>query len=119
MTMRKSDPGRRIRTVEPPLVQRRRAAQAAGERFGRSADAKEREVLYKSQEWRLTRARVLLEEPFCRLCGVPATVVDHLEHGQDWRQKFLRRDNLRALCKPCHDSRSAQEWHLKRKARNS
>jgi 5-methylcytosine-specific restriction endonuclease McrA len=115
--MRKSDPGRRHRRAEPDLIKRRRAAQEAGERINRSDDAKEREKLYKSREWRSTRAAVLREEPFCRMCGSPATVVDHIEHGPGWRDRFFLRKNLRGLCKPCHDKRSAQDRHRMRKAR--
>ena len=119
MPMRKSDPGRKRRVVEPDLVRRRRQAQEAGKRLNRSPDAQEREVLYKSREWRLLRAHVLREEPFCRLCGSPATVVDHLEHGPQWRDKFFERRNLRGLCKPCHDRRSARDRHLMRTVRNN
>jgi 5-methylcytosine-specific restriction protein A len=116
--MRRSDPGKRIqRRAEPDLVRRRRAAQEAGERVNRSPDAKEREGLYKSREWRLLRAHVLQEEPFCRMCGAPANVVDHVEHGPAWRERFFDRTNLRGLCKTCHDRRSARDRHLQRSVR--
>lgn len=55
-------------------------------------------------DWQARRARVLAEEPLCRLCGAPATEVDHivpLRHGGTHD-----RANLRALCKPCHSRRT-------------
>jgi 5-methylcytosine-specific restriction protein A len=51
-------------------------------------------------DWPRIRARVLAEEPNCRLCGAPATEVDHilpiaLGGTHD-------RANLRALDRDCH-----------------
>jgi 5-methylcytosine-specific restriction endonuclease McrA len=57
--------------------------------------------------WQKLRAQVLKEEPNCAMCGAPANNVDHRVPkssggGDD-------RDNLRALCGPCHHSKSAGE----------
>lgn len=64
--------------------------------------------------WRDLRARVLLEEPFCAMCGVAkATQVDHAvaiaDGGTD------ERSNLRGLCFPCHKSHTAAQNRARRK----
>lgn len=60
--------------------------------------------------WRRLRLAVLAEEPLCRFCKAegkvtPATVVDHID-GNAWNRARL---NLRPLCKPCHDRRTARD----------
>ncbi|MGE0229944.1 MAG: HNH endonuclease [Dehalococcoidia bacterium] len=56
---------------------------------------------------RRLRQQVLLEEPACRLCGAPASEVDHVIPlafgGLDVRS------NAQGLCHACHVSKSAQE----------
>lgn len=64
---------------------------------------------YSSPAWRSLRARVLKEEPVCRVCGVnPSTQVDHLlpvaEGGS-----FFARDNCRGICRSCHAKKSSSE----------
>ena len=50
---------------------------------------------------------VLREEPLCRRCGEPATDVDHIvsreRGGEDTRE------NLQALCHPCHSQKTVEE----------
>jgi 5-methylcytosine-specific restriction protein A len=58
-----------------------------------------------SKEWRVIRRQVLAWEALCRHCGAVATEVDHIDN--DTSNNFL--DNLQALCKPCHSSKTAQE----------
>lgn len=63
--------------------------------------------LYKTPEWQALRAAVLRDEPHCRICGAPAEVVDHIApHRGDWRL-FTDRANLRALCRSCHNRKTA------------
>jgi 5-methylcytosine-specific restriction protein A len=58
--------------------------------------------------WDRLRALVLREEPTCRLCGVrPSTTVDHIRAKA--RGGTDARSNLRALCDPCHASKSGRE----------
>lgn len=66
------------------------------------------------------RAEVLAEEPFCRHCAAAgrstlSTVVDHIKRLADGGSD--ERSNKQALCKPCHDAKSATEQALDRAAR--
>lgn len=57
--------------------------------------------------WRKQRARTLRHEPQCRMCGAPATELDHIipKHlgGTDDPQ------NCQPLCKKCHAHKTAGE----------
>jgi hypothetical protein len=65
----------------------------------------ERQVLYKSTAWRWARLQQLRREPACRICGEPATAVDHIvpiaEGGAD-----LDADNLQSLCRRHHNTKT-------------
>lgn len=58
-------------------------------------------------DWLRIRAQVLEEEPFCRICGAPATTVDHIipkaRGGTD------DRSNLQALCNECRRRKDAKD----------
>ena len=65
--------------------------------------------LYNKADWKKRlRPDQLLKSPLCEECKgkgeiVPATVVDHvIPHGGD-EALFFDPDNLRSLCKDCHD----------------
>jgi 5-methylcytosine-specific restriction enzyme A len=58
--------------------------------------------------WTAARARVLAEEPTCRTCGAPSAQVDHITPIRDGGPP-LARDNLQALCHPCHSRKTARE----------
>lgn len=68
------------------------------------------------RRWRKIRKAVLASEPLCRFCKdmgkiVGAEVVDHIDGNtanNDW-------DNLRPLCKSCHDRRTARDQAFGRK----
>ena len=57
-------------------------------------------------DWRRLRAAVLSEQPYCVLCDMPATTVDHIlprrVGGTD------ERINLQPLCAPCHSRKTAR-----------
>lgn len=58
------------------------------------------------------RAQVLAEEPFCRRCLAEGKRVrsDEVDHITPLSQGGgNERSNLQALCKPCHDAKSAAE----------
>lgn len=64
--------------------------------------------------WEKVRRLVLLDEPLCRFCAqrdmtVAATVVDHILSIRERPDLRLVRSNLRSLCQPCHDRRTATE----------
>jgi 5-methylcytosine-specific restriction protein A len=64
--------------------------------------------------WQKVRAVHLQREPLCRFCfeqGTlrPADVVDHVQTINERPDLRLDRANLRSLCKPCHDARTARE----------
>lgn len=56
------------------------------------------------REWESTRARVLRLTPTCRVCGAPATVVDHIRPLRAGGTHDL--SNLQALCRPCHQRKT-------------
>ena len=64
--------------------------------------------------WRRVRKRYLARHPlcvFCRQAGriTPATVVDHIKPHKGDRVLFWDESNWQALCKPCHDAKTARE----------
>ena len=70
---------------------------------------------YSLASWRRLRLAVLMEENFCRHCAnngrtVAATDVDHI-NGHDGPESvaFWDRENLQALCHPCHSRKTAKE----------
>ncbi len=66
--------------------------------------------------WRKIRLQVLADEPLCRFHHdkgeiVSAEVVDHI----DGNSRNNSRDNLRPLCKQCHDQRTGRDQAWGRK----
>ena len=63
--------------------------------------------------WQKVRRAYLDEHPMCAECAKhnrirAAEVVDHIRaHKGDWKS-FWDRNNWQALCKPCHDSKTAK-----------
>lgn len=60
--------------------------------------------------WRRLRLLVLNHEPFCRLCGAPATEVDHIVPLRAGGTNEL--SNLQPLCKSCHSRKTGREKHV-------
>ncbi|MCM2580457.1 AAA family ATPase [Streptomyces meridianus] len=66
--------------------------------------------VYDDRRWPPLRDQVLSEEPLCRAhCGRPPAVVDHIRPHRGDEQLAFDRGNLQALCKPCHDAKTARE----------
>jgi 5-methylcytosine-specific restriction protein A len=64
--------------------------------------------------WRRARAAYLRRHPLCVSCAAagrlePATVVDHVVPHRGDAVLFWNKRNWAALCKPCHDAKTARE----------
>lgn len=67
-----------------------------------------------NHEWRKARKEYLTAHPSCRMCGNPATVVDHIIAHRGDQRLFWHRANWQPLCEPCHNStKQRQERNLK------
>ncbi|MGY3341192.1 5-methylcytosine-specific restriction endonuclease McrA [Streptomyces filamentosus] len=66
--------------------------------------------VYADTRWPLLRDQVLSEEPLCRAgCGRPPGVVDHIRPHRGDETLAFDRANLQAMCKSCHDAKTARE----------
>ena len=62
------------------------------------------------RRWRLLRAQVLDEEPWCACgCGRPSTEVDHIQSRLTHPELIYARSNLQALAAECHGRKSRRE----------
>ena len=93
----------------PPWVKTREQAKRD---FNQANDARRGSPAARGYDWRWRKIRVavLTESPLCIFCEgagrvVIATVVDHIEPLAEGGGN--ERDNLRSLCKPCHDRHTA------------
>ena len=93
----------------PPWVKTREQAQRD---FHKANDARRGTSTARGYDWnwRKIRAAVLAESPLCLFCEstgrvVIATVVDHIKPLAEGGGN--ERENLRPLCKPCHDRHTA------------
>ena len=75
----------------------------SGKKFERN-DAKRNssKAGYDSQ-WTKYRFRFLFHNPFCYVCSLQATVVDHIQAHKGDMEKFKDVKNHMPLCKSCHD----------------
>lgn len=71
---------------------------------GRDADPR-RTIPLNSARWQRLRARVLAEEPLCRMCNEPATDVDHISGDPSDNTRV----NLQPLCHACHSYKTGRE----------
>lgn len=58
-------------------------------------------------KWRTYRTKYLKLNPYCKQCGQPATVVDHVIPHKGNKGLFWTSFNHQALCKRCHDVKTA------------
>ena len=75
-------------------------------------------------DWQRLRAEHLRLEPLCRFCAekgryTPAQVVDHIRSIAEAPHLRLDPDNLRSLCKRCHDRRTATEQGFGKARKNA
>jgi 5-methylcytosine-specific restriction endonuclease McrA len=74
-----------------------------------------RERGYDSK-WDKARAEFLAEHPHCRVCGEPATVVDHIVPHRGDPKLFWDRKNWQSLCAHHHNgAKQSQERRSPRK----
>jgi 5-methylcytosine-specific restriction protein A len=67
---------------------------------------------YLSPEWRKVRRRVLRRDPMCIECHEALSCrVDHIKPKRMFPELALDEDNLRGMCEPCHNKRSAQQYN--------
>ena len=59
--------------------------------------------------WRKYRLWFLSRHPLCAVCGMPASVVDHITPHKGNYKLFWDEANHQALCKRCHDIKTAKE----------
>ena len=70
---------------------------------------------YGSTRWKRTRAAALARDGYlCQVCttrGVisSANIVDHITPQHKQQFDFFDLANLQAICKPCHDIKTAEE----------
>lgn len=81
---------------------------------GRSAKASAWRKEYGTSRWTKARAAFLQLHPLCAACEaegrlVPAMVVDHVTPHRGDLRLFWDSGNWQALCKPCHDRKTAAE----------
>ncbi|WP_420024395.1 HNH endonuclease signature motif containing protein (plasmid) [Cereibacter azotoformans] len=57
-----------------------------------------------TSKWERARADFLAAHPFCRRCGAPATVVDHIIPHRGDLSLFWDRSNWQPLCAADHNS---------------
>ena len=69
---------------------------------------------YSTAQWQRVRRMVLHSQPLCAACAelgysTPSDVVDHIQPVRDRPDLAFTLDNLRGLCKLCHDSAKKRE----------
>lgn len=80
-------------------IERQRARKARHDRKRPSASQRGYGV-----EWRKLRAEFLRHHPYCKMCGAPAEVVDHIKRHRGDKRLLLSWSNLQSLCGHCHNS---------------
>lgn len=78
-------------------------------------DEQERKQFYQSTEWRRLRRKALERDHYeCQWCAMQGKVstandtvleVDHIKELKDYPELALDINNLRTLCKECHNER--------------
>ncbi len=66
--------------------------------------------LYASPAWKRLHDFILARDPICKVCDrAPSKVADHIRDHKGNNNLFFDRNNLRGVCKPCHDSKTGKE----------
>ena len=69
---------------------------------------------YRSPRWRRIRRQCLQRDPCCVECLAegrvrPSTIADHIKSRRQFPDLAYELSNLRGICKPHHDSRTARD----------
>lgn len=81
-----------------PNSLRRRDTTEYEQRPERKAD----ERFYHSPHWKALRAIQLQRQPFCEICGRPATIAHHATERKQDPEQAASLDNLQSYCASCH-----------------
>ncbi len=90
-----------------------------------NSNSDKKKTYYHRKAWKVLRLEILREHPYCRMClkkriFTKATHIDHI-NGFNNEDEFFDRDNLQALCLPCHSSKThaagGDDWLRRRKAK--
>lgn len=65
--------------------------------------------LYNSARWRQVSRDFLSRYPVCFICGMKATVADHITPHRGNLDLFYDMDNLQPLCWKCHSAKTLKE----------
>lgn len=66
--------------------------------------------LYALPAWKRLHDFIMSRDPICKICNRErSTVADHIKDHKGNTNLFFDRNNLRGLCKPCHDKKTGEE----------
>ena len=69
----------------------------------------------KTPRWEKERKEFVKENSICKICGVkPSYITDHIIPYINSKELFWDRNNWQALCKSCHDRKTAVDRKSKR-----
>lgn len=104
---------------DPPGIKNRKIGLKIG--FGMSKESERKRkreyarkrpeyaLWYGRKRWKELRLVILAENPICARCDSHSEVVDHKNPHRGDERMFYARWNLQALCKRCHDSKTARK----------
>lgn len=95
----------------PTAAPKHTATRALAQKHDSRLSARERGYTVR---WQKARGEYLSRHPLCVICMrggqvTPATVVDHIVPHKGDDDRFWDVTNWQALCKPCHDYKTAVE----------
>lgn len=101
-------PGCPVKVESGSYCARHKYKSKAFDKFRDNRQQLERSKFRSSASWRRLSAWTLRHEPLCRLCGLPATQVDHILPISKGGPA-LDSSNLQPLCASCHSIKTRVE----------
>ena len=74
-------------------------------------------TMYASPKWKALRDAKLREEPYCQICGAPATEVHHIQPHNGDPELFYDSGNLMSICHSCHVKETQKESEERKRKR--